>query len=221
MSSLGRILRARNALPALVTVVALSVLAWQFGRLAIPIRLAADSLEHRVPLVETISLVSAVLVCYLTRPRLWHWERLGGLRTRLVSATVTGFAIVLPLVPILATAATLPTGTHWEWLAANAVILGGAVALAAALLGPLLGGGVVILVYFADAVIDNVLPELGPYLPLTAYSSRVQPTPGMDIPGPPAHWILAAALAVLAIAVNATTHGATGWSVRRGNNEGD
>lgn len=220
MNSLGRILRVRNAPAALVAVCALAALAWQISRLAVPIKFAADSLEHRVPLAETIALVCAILACYLTRPRLWHWERLGNLRTRLVSASVTTIVIVLPLAPILASAATLPNGTRWEWLAANVVILGAAVALAAALLGPLLGGGLVILAYFANAVADNVLPELGPYLPLTPYSSRVLPTPGMDTPGPPSHWILAATLGLLAIAVNATTHGASGWSVRRGNNEG-
>lgn len=220
MNSLGRVLQARQAPAVLLVTLVLAVLAWFFGRLAIPIKFAAGSVPHRVPLAELIALVCAILIGFLTRPRLWHWERLGGARIRLMAAVTAVVGIILPLAPLLASVSTLPTGVRWAWLVANVLILAAAVQIVAPLLGPLLGGGVVLLLYFGYAVLDTTLPGLEPYLPLTAYSGLVLPPPGMELPEPPAHWMLAVVLGILAIAINTATRGATHWAIQLGNNEG-
>lgn len=219
MNSIGRTLQVRQVPAVLLVTLLCVVLAEFFGRVAVPIKFAAGAREHRIPGVEMIAVVCAVLIGFLARPRLWEWERLGGMRIRLLTAATAAMATVLPLVPLLATIGRDPEGLRWAWLAANILIAAATVQIAVPLLGPLLGGGVVLLLYFGDAVLDTTVPALEPYLPLTPYSSRVLPPLGMDLPGPPAHWELAVVLGLLAVAVNVLTRGATHWARSRGNNE--
>jgi hypothetical protein len=194
------------------------VLGRFFGTIAIPIRLNALSAPHRIPVAETLSLVCAILLGYLTRPRLWQWERLGGRRVGIVTAVTALCVIAVSALPPLATLSTLPADFRWSWLAANALILAAVSQTAAALAGPLLGGGITMILYFTYAVIDNLAPQATPYLGLTPYSNAVLPT-FPDQSGPPAHWLLALALTLAALAVHGYTHGSTSWAQRRTNNE--
>lgn len=218
MNTLVRALVSRNALSGLTVVAAMAVLGRLFGTIAIPIRLNALSAPHRIPVAEILSLVCAILLGYLTRPRLWQWERLGGRRVGIVTAITALCVIAVSEGPLLAAISTLPADFRWSWLAANALILAAASQTAAALAGPLFGGGMTMLLYFGYAVIDNVAPAATPYLGLTPYSNAVLPI-FPDQPGPPAHWPLALALTLAALVVHGYTHGSTSWAQHRNNNE--
>lgn len=220
MRTLGRALAARQLAGVVITVAILTVLGWKFGTVAIPVKLSSGTAPHRIPVAELESLVCGIVVAFLARPRLWQWERLGGTRVRGVATITAAAGIAAALPPIIATATGLPDGFDWSWLLANALIMAAAVQVLVALVGPMLGGGFVVVLYFVDAVLDAVDSGAHRFLPLTAYSMRYyNPFHLANQSGPGPHWLLAGILCALAFLTHWATRGATAWSQRLGHNE--
>jgi hypothetical protein len=125
-----------------------------------------------------------------------------------VSAGVAVLVLAGVLPALLAVLVQLPDWLPESWLVANVLTLAGATLILCVLAGPLPGGIVALVLYFANAVIDNLVDGARPYLPLTSY------------PGPAAHWVLGAVLDVLAVVLYAGAHGTTAWA-RRGDRNQD
>ncbi|SFB63131.1 hypothetical protein SAMN05216266_13330 [Amycolatopsis marina] len=191
------LLRAHRIGYMAATAAATSALAWAFGVSAINIDLDPLTPPHKVPTVELICLVTTVVLAALARPRFWHWERFGGLRTRLAAAAVPAIAILLTLAPLLAGVTRLPEGVAWVWLLPNVIILSGTTFTLSALLSPALAAAVIATAYLANVV-------------LTA--SGHDPGVLASYPGVNANWSLATISVLAAVGVHAYSHGTTRWA---------
>jgi hypothetical protein len=193
--------------PVLVVIAVMSGLSWLFGLTAINVDLSILDPPTKIPGVELVALVTAMVVAALVRPRFWDWERLGGSRTRLVAGGVAAIGIALPLVPVFVGVIRLPSDAAWAWLVPNALILAGVMFGLSALISPALAGGVVILGYFAITVATAVDRSMTAYSPLVFY------------PGPGGNWPIAAAVVTAAVLGYGYTHGSTSWARRWTRNE--
>jgi hypothetical protein len=201
------LLLSRQVPLVLATVAFLAVLAWVFDTYAVTFEISIINPAHKAPYPELLSLVGSILLAALLRPRFWEWERLGNLRTRISAGLTAVVGILLSLVPVLVGSLRLPQGMPWGWSVANALTLSGAVFSLSTVVGAAIAGGVVLVGYFAYAVMDNVWIGADPYLPLVAY------------PGPHGLWWLAVVLCLVAILMWFRTRGASVWAHRLRRNE--
>lgn len=202
MTAIRLVLATRRVVLLLGVVIVLSVLATVAAHGAIAIALSQVNPPHKIPDAELIALVTGILAAGVLRPRFWEWDRLGAPRTRVVAGTTTILGMAAPLIPVLAATTRLPDTVAWHPMLSNVLTLDGAVFIVGALLGPALGGGIVIVAYFADAIIDNLARSAAQYLPLA------------DFPDTNALWLPALALPLVAVAINTYNHGASTWAHR-------
>ncbi|MBA0127594.1 hypothetical protein H0B56_18780 [Haloechinothrix sp. YIM 98757] len=175
--------------------------------MAIRIDLSVEH-THRLPLVEIIVIVTATLAASLLRSRFWTWERLGGVRCRVVAGVSAIVGLCVSMLPATTATTRIPGDVPTNWVLANALTLAATVSIIAVVMSPLLGGGLVLLAYFVHGIVYNMEPLVRDYLPLVGY------------PGPDGHWVLAVALATVAVACHVATWGSTRWAHRRDHNEG-
>ncbi|MDP9643532.1 hypothetical protein J2S53_003477 [Actinopolyspora lacussalsi] len=210
MTTLRLVLLARRVPMLLLLVVAVTGVSYAFYRTAINVDLGVNPFArpHKIPTPELIAVVTGVLASAILRPRCWEWERLGGIRVRLLAVVLAATAIALPVLPALVGKHTMPAGVDLWWILPNTLTMGGFTLLLSALLGPPLGGAVSIAGYFALALTDNLLTNVEPYLPLTMY------------PAQHGKWVPALCLVPTALAVHFVTRGLSSWAYRLERNSG-
>lgn len=163
--------------------------------------------EQRVPVAELLCVCAATAGAWFLRPRMWEWERLGGLRTRVRACSVASLGLLLPTGAAFVLAALAPPVEH-PWLTVTNVFLATACVHALApLVGAISAGVTVLSGILLGAVLCNVVPgahRVWPYayangdgwVPADLLWSGVLPlTTGMAV--------------VLVLTVHALTHGAT------------
>lgn len=191
----------RRTGPFLAVVMALSGGSWWIG----PATLVYDfnPFRSRVELgyPELCGVVVAGAAAAILRPRFWEWERLGGTRAGWLAAgyAVIGAASALPVTAL----GTLPgaDGSDLAYMVSNAAVMSAVIFLAAPLVGPVVAGPVVLCVYLAHGLVNNLWWDLA-FLPITRYPDRQT------------HWVAALVLLVAAAAVHYRTRGATAWAQR-------
>lgn len=208
MTTVLRVLVSRRVGQALVLVVMASAASAAFKNNAIRIDLHAVNRAHFLGVVEVAAIATATVAASLLRPRFWHWDRLGGMRTRLIASAMAVFGVVVAVLPVVVAGLLAPSHAVWVWSVANALILGSLVITLSALSPPTLAGGLVIAVYFGQGIVYNLETSARTYLPLTGY-------PGTD----GGHWVLAGVSVAVAVAAHGATHGSSSWLHRQGGNE--
>lgn len=209
MTALRLVVLARRVPLLSVVVAAMTGLAWLFYRDAIEIDLDISPFAptHTIPVPELIAVVTGILGAAVTRPRFWEWERLGGLRTRVVAVALAALVIAAPLLPALVGVHTLPDGVAWSWLVSNVLTMSATTLLLSAVLGPALGGGAGLAGYVGIALVDNLVAGARPLLPLAAH------------PAEHGKWLPPLILIPVALLVHAYTRGLSTWAHRLDHNE--
>jgi hypothetical protein len=185
----------------------MTVLSWLAYGGAFDIQMTLLNPPHKITYLELIAVVTAILNAALCRPRFWEWERLGAGRTRIAAGGFALLGILHPLVPLMAGASRLPGTVRWGWLVSNVLTIGAVTFVLSALIGAALAGGLVLTLYFAEAVVDNLAHGAAPYLPLASYHDQ---TP---------RWPLTILLCLVAVALAVYTHGTSTWAHRLARNE--
>lgn len=217
MRSLWRAARVRGLVGVLVTALVLAGAGWVMDTMSLPIRFVSGNPTYRMPLVELTTLVGAVVLTSLTRPRLWHWERLGPRRPRVLATTVAIVGMGVAQIPILVVFLG-STEIRWGWLLANGVLVAAAVFAVSPLLGPILGGNLVLALYLVNGVLFNAVPGIADVLPVVGFDSRAVIVADFPTSPPEAHWWLAVGITLVAVWSHWATIGATDrWATRTGN----
>lgn len=218
MISVWRALSVRGVTGLVVTALCLAGVGHLLGPMTFPIRFVAGNPTYRMPLVELIAVVGAVVIARLTRPRMWHWERLGHLRPQTMAALTALLGIAAAQIPVLVVFVGF-TEIHWYWLLVNSLVLASLVFVLSPLLGALVGGNVVLALYFINGVLFNVVPGMSEYLPIVGFTNRVVIISDFPTAAPDTHWWLAVMMVLAAIWVQWTTVGATDRLMSRGGND--
>lgn len=164
--------------------------------------------EQRIPVEELLLVCAAMCGALLLRPRFWEWERLGGGRTRVRAALVALVGMLLPVAAAVAVLSTIGPGASHPWLMVTNVLLASAGVYALApLVGPTRSGLLVLAGIFAGAALCNMVPELARVTPYAYVHSD-----GWTLPSA-LSWqvmpVLGAVAGLAAVAVHASTHGAS------------
>lgn len=158
--------------------------------------------------MELLGIIGATIAATLSRPRLWHIERLGRGRERIVAAGAAVCAMALPYAAVVAGVAVAHDSLPPAPIATNALVMITTVGVIAPLLTPLAAGAIAVMLWFTFGVVNAAMPSFGDAaLPVVAF------------PGPPGRWWVAAALVTSAVAVHALTRGRTAWATRRFDSE--
>ncbi|OLT25592.1 hypothetical protein BJF83_05400 [Nocardiopsis sp. CNR-923] len=193
---------------ALVAAAVAALLGLAAAGVVVPVSLVGwPHEERRVPVAELLFVCAASAGAWSNRPRLWIWERLGGVRTRLRAAAVAALGVSLPVLAVLA---VLPAVDHAQdrWLMVTNVLLSASgVYLLAPVLGPVVSGTTVLGGVFAGAVACNAVPGLHRAIPYAYAGGHGWAVPDLLPPG--AVPALAVASALAAVGVHAATRGAT------------
>ncbi|WP_144311868.1 hypothetical protein [Actinopolyspora erythraea] len=210
MTTVRLVLLARRVPLLLVILVAVTGVSYTFYRTAINVDLGVNPFAqpHKIPTPELIALVTGVLASAVLRPRCWEWERLGGIRVRVLAVVLAAAAIALPVLPALVGEHTMPAEVELGWILPNTLTMGGFTLLLSALVGPPLGGAVSITGYFALALTDNLFADAEPYLPLAVY------------PAQHGKWIPALCLVSTSLVAHFVTRGLSSWAYRLERNSG-
>ncbi|GAA4911656.1 hypothetical protein ACFPM3_10310 [Streptomyces coeruleoprunus] len=213
--ALTLLLRVRLLLPALLAALAALVPAYAGATTAVVVDIAGRPEQiQRVPYVEIVAVATSIATAWLLRPRFWEWERLGGGHVRVHAAAVALVGLLLPLLPAAVAVLRLPPETR-PWLVLPPVLLFSALTFAAtALVGPVGGGLLSLLAVAGGAVVLNLQPGAARVLPVSYAGGQ-----GHRLPGMPYWWLGPLLMTAAALAVHATTAGATTWSRRLLRNE--
>ena len=169
--------------------------------------------EQRIPIAELLCVCAATAGAWANHPRLWVWERLGGVRTRSRAAMVAALCVLLPGAVALF---LLPTASEAEnpwFLVTNVLLSTSAVYLLAPFLGAVSSGLVVLTGILVGAAACNMVPALSRVSPYAYAGSDgwIAPNllPGATVPA------LAIGLIVATVGTHAWTHGSTPRARRR------
>lgn len=195
----------RGALFALATLLLAVLALWQ-GRSAVIFNFTLLRPQVRLPYSEICALVAAALAALVMRPRIWQWERTAGPRAAWVAAGAALVGCLAPVGVVALSFLALPPEYQAAWRLSNALVLASMVFLLSPLLGPALGGALVVLGYFARGIIINIWIDLS-FVPVSVF-------PESSVERSHPHWLWAAFLLVAAVALNARTCGLTSWAQR-------
>ncbi|MBP2328114.1 hypothetical protein JOF56_008499 [Kibdelosporangium banguiense] len=191
---------ARAVAALCVLAAALSALA---ARIVIPVDLAVFDPPRDIPLIELLAVVYGGVAAGLTAPRIVEWEKLGTTRVSVFSAALVLAVTGLAQLVVFAGVAVLPGEAPWQYVPANVAVFTAIACLARGVLGPITAPVLTLLLFLACCVVQNTLPDVGAWLPL----SRPNGTPL-----PPVVALVAVALAIAATAHN---RGMTMWAYSR------
>jgi hypothetical protein len=189
----------------LLIVLALAGIAWTLGRSAVVFNFATFRPTARLAYSEMVAVMAAVAGAVVMKPRMWHFERTATARASVVAGGTALVGVVAPCIVVVAGMTRIPVADRASWQVTNALVLAAAVFVLAALIGPALGGGLVVLAYFAHAIVVNAWTDLA-LVPLALIPEGDRTAH--------AHWTAATVLALLAVAVNARTHGLSAFGER-------
>ncbi|MCY9786874.1 hypothetical protein KIK06_23610 [Nocardiopsis sp. EMB25] len=193
---------------AVLTALAAAALGLAAAGTVVPVAVADwPHEEQRVPVAELLCVCAASAGAWWNRPRLWVWERLGGVRTRLRAAAVAAVGVALPVLAILAVLPTALTVDHRWLMVTNVLFAASAVYLLTPFLGPVVAGAAVLAGVFAGAAACNLAPGLNRVVPYAYADGDGWVAPELLPPGTVFGLAVTAALA--AVAVHAATRGAT------------
>lgn len=174
------------------------------ARLVIQVDLAVFQPPRDIPVIELVAVVFGGVAAGLTAPRMVEWEKLGAARVAVWSALVVFALSVLAQLVVFAGVAVLPSEAPWQFIPANVAVFTAMACLGRVLLGPVAAPVVVLLLFLGGCVVQNTVPDLGRWLPLSRINAD---------PLPVAVPLTALALAVAAAAY---TRGMTMWAHTRG-----
>nr|WP_237683671.1 hypothetical protein [Nocardiopsis sinuspersici] len=174
--------------------------------------------EQRVPVAELLCVCAAMAGAWANRPRLWVWERLGGVRTRVRAAAVAAVGVSLPVAAGAAVLVASPPAENTWLLVTNVLLATSAVYLLAPFLGAVPSGLAVLAGIFLGAAACNMVPGLDRVSPYAYAGSDGWVAPDLLPAGVvPA---LAVGTAVAALGVHAVTRGSTSRVHQRGEEAG-
>lgn len=194
-----------------VTIVAVSGAALLVSLRALEIDLSQVNPKLKVPYIEIEVLIAAIVAAFLLRPRFWEWQKLGGLRTRLVAAGVAALGMAAAFAPVFVLLPKFPADVSSAWMLSNVITIAATVFALGALISPALAGGTAFVAYFTCAVVVNTVRGAGQFIPLGYFT-------GMAV-RPQAHWLVTAFVVVTAVVLHFATHGSTAWAQRLSHNE--
>ncbi|MEV2278221.1 hypothetical protein AB0I72_21815 [Nocardiopsis sp. NPDC049922] len=193
---------------ALVAAVVAALLGLAASGVVVPVALVGwPNEEQRVPVAELLCVCAASAGAWSNRPRLWVWERLGGVRTRLRAAAVAVLGASLPALAVLAVLPAADQAEHRWLMVTNVLLSASGVYLLAPVLGPVVSGPAVLAGVFLGAVACDAVPGLHRVVPYAYADGDGWVVPDLLPPG--AVPALAAAAVLTAGGVHAATRGTT------------
>lgn len=201
LSTVRRIVAARDVRAATLVVLIASVLCWRWGDATIVLDFAHPRRGRTVYFAEVFGVVTGATLAALLRPRMIDCERLGGLRTRAVAATFVAFGIVAAVVPVAAAVPSFVEQSPWQYMLPNILTLTALAFLLAALISPAVGSAAALLAFAAMAVLQNIAPAIMRSLP---FGQITEPGVWFDA----GTWSASIVLCIIAITVHFATHGA-------------
>lgn|GEM_PF-1280119 len=174
-------LAARGTLPFLVLAAGALAAVLASGVTVFEIRLVDTNLPRFTPAWEAVPVILAVLAPALLAPRLATWELLAGPRIRIRAATIAVAAVVLPAAIPWVAHFHLPDDARWWDIMWNVVLLAGIALIATAALGRIAGPMIGLFVYVAIIAIQQTMPEVAAYLPVSGAKTnlRAHPLPSL------------------------------------------
>jgi hypothetical protein len=195
------LLGARRVRGYFAVLVALGVLSWWVGpaTMVLDFNFFRPRVELGYP--ELCAVVAAGAGAALLRPRFWEWERAGTVRAGWLAA---GYALTGSVAPVAVTAVGALQAAGRAPVAftlSNAAVVAAVTLLVAPLVGPVVAGPVILLVYLGHALLNDLWFDWA-FLPVTRY------------PDPRTHWTAVAGLLVAVVVTHVRTRGATAWAQR-------
>lgn len=125
------------------------------------------------PLWEFAPTLLGIALSVLLSPRMASWETFGWPRLRIRAATMAAFGIVVPAVVPWIVHFRLPADARWWDISCNVAVYTsvsfGAVAYLGRIIGPISGMGV----YFATIMIQQAVPNVAYYFPVSGASTNL------------------------------------------------
>lgn len=184
----------------------IAVLAYWQARSAVVFNFTLLRPQVRVGYPEIAALIAAVMSALMFRPRMWWWDRGGGVRGRVLAAGVTLLGCLAPVAIVAVSLLAIPEAYRGAWHLTNALWVAAVVFALAPIAGPGAAGALIVLGYFARAIAINLWTDLR-VIPLA--TDRDVGTAQLS-----PHWLAACLFLVVALVINALTRGLSPWGYR-------